>query len=128
MARSKAATTEAAVTQEVEQEPITLVGKLADDPVLRHTASGKPVTTIRVVVDGDDERKTYRKVVCWNRTAEAVAEWLRAGRGVEVIGREQERTYEDADGIEHTIKEVVAFRVEFLPREAQASTSNKELS
>jgi single stranded DNA-binding protein len=88
-----------------------------DDPELRQTHSGKSVTTIRIAVDGDDGR-TYHSVVACHRTAEAVCEYLRCGRKVEVIGREQERTYEDAEGNERTAHEISAFRVRFLGREA----------
>lgn len=124
MARSK--TTEPAETAAPEQPAMEFIGYLVDNPTLRQTKSGKSVTTIRVrtkTADGDQ----YRSVVAWNRTAEVVCEYLRRGRRIEVIGREQERTYQDADGVERTTHEVVAFRIRFLGREVAERQVDEEV-
>jgi single-strand DNA-binding protein len=121
MARRKSTSTATAATvaPEVEAAPenITFVGRLVADPVLRHTKAGKPVTTIRVAVNAPKAETTFHSVVVWNRTAEVVCEYMRKGRSIEVVGREQQRSYEDADGNERHVKEIMAFRVQFLPRE-----------
>ena len=108
MARRKSTTTaapapevveEAPVEQQAEQaEQVTLIGRLCADPVLRHTKSGKAVTTIRLAVNAPDDETTFHSVVVWNRTAEVVCEYLRKGRLVEITGRPQTRTWTDSDG------------------------------
>jgi single-strand DNA-binding protein len=103
-------------------EPVELTGYLMDNPELRTTRSGKSVTTIRIAVDGP-QRRTYHRIVAWNKTADAVCTYLRRGRKVEVIGREQERTYEDRDGDTRTVHEISAFRIRFLGRETRADNS-----
>ena len=117
MARSKSTTTAAEATKATtpaQQDQVTLVGRLCADPVLRHTKSGKPVTTIRVAVNPPEGEATFHSVVVWNRSAEVICEYRRKGRRVEVIGRPQQRSYEAADGTDHEVTEVIAFRVNFL--------------
>ncbi len=114
-----------APTASTPDEQITLVGRLCADPVLRHTKSGKSVSTIRIAVNEPDAEPTFHSVVVWNRTAEVVCEYLRKGRKVEVLGRKQERTYQAADGTERIAWEVSAFWVDFSPSRKPAA---KELS
>ncbi len=124
---AKAQATNVTVEQE-KQELVRLSGKLVDDPELRHTrTSGKAVTTLRVMVEDEAGMRTYHSVVVWGRTAEIACARLEWGSEVKVIGREQEREYDDADGITHTVREVVALRVKFPQREA-TTPSEKELS
>ena len=139
MARRKSTTTAAPAPEPVEAAPaeqkaeqaeqVTLTGRLCADPVLRHTKSGKSVTTIRLAVNRPDGATTFHSVVVWNRTAEVVCEYLRKGRSVEVSGRPQERSYEAADGTQRQVTEIVAWRVQFLGRQpAQAATAEKEVA
>ena len=124
---------EPAETAPVEQndqqaEQITLTGRLCADPVLRHTKSGKAVTTIRVAVNKPGEEATFHSVVVWNRTAEVVCEFLRKGRSVEVTGRPQERSYEAADGAQRQVAEIVAWRVQFLGRQPAKPATEKAVA
>ncbi len=127
MARRKTTATPEA-KKAPEQEQITLVGRLCADPVLRHTKSGKPVSTIRIAVNEPDPDPAFHSVVVWNRTAEVVCEYMRKGRRVEVLGRPHEHEYAAADGTKCQVKEISAYRVTFLPRETEASVAQKELS
>jgi single-strand DNA-binding protein len=105
-----------------------LTGRLTADPKLRHTASsGKAVATIRIAVQ-DTEPQRFINVVCWERTAEAVCEYLKKGRLIEVTGREAQRTYTAKDGSERVVDELVAFRVQFLSGRGTAPAAEKELS
>jgi single-strand DNA-binding protein len=126
MARTKSTTATPAPAAEPQQEQTTLVGRLTADPVLRHTKSGKSVTTIRIAVNDGDE-PSFHSVVVWNRTAEVVCQFLKKGRLVEVTGRQQERTYTAADGSERTVTEIVAWRVQFVSTQASSATSPKEV-
>jgi single-strand DNA-binding protein len=112
------------------EAPKVLTGRLTTDPVLRHTkTSGKPVTTIRIAVNGEPETEPqFHNVVVWGRTAEVVCQYLKKGRLVEVHGREQERTWTDADGAERRTAEVSAFRVQFIANRPTAPVAAEELS
>ena len=90
----EAAKGEGAPARTDEANTVTMSGRLCADPVLRHTKSGKAVTTIRLAVNAPDAASAFHNVVVWGRTAEVVCEYLRKGRSVEVQGRAQERSYE----------------------------------
>ena len=77
-----------------EAEQVTITGRLCADPVLRHTKSGKAVTTIRLAVNDGREPRSTRS---WSGTAahEVVCEYLRKGRRSR-SGRPQERTCKPA--------------------------------
>lgn len=135
MARRKSTTTEPVEAPQAEQaerpaqETITIAGRLCFDPELRHTQSGKSVTTIRVAVNPPEGETTFHSVVAWERTAEAVCKYLRKGRPVEVEGRPQQRTYTDAEGNERTVDEVVARRVTFISAKAlRPEAAEKEVA
>lgn len=109
-------------------EPVTLTGRLTADPILRKTKSGLSVSTIRIAVNPPEGDATFHDVVTWKRTAEVVCQYLKKGRLVEVTGRPQERTWTDKDGNERVNTEVNAFRVQFVSRQAQAPTAEKEVA
>jgi len=100
--------------ESAEPAPVTLIGRLCSDPVLRHTKSEKAVATIRVAVNPPEGDATFHSVVVWERTAEVVCKYLRKGRAVEVVGRLQQRDYEAEDGTQRSVEEIVAWTVRFL--------------
>jgi single-strand DNA-binding protein len=116
------------IAPEDRPDPITLTGRLCAEPALRKTTTGKSVTTIRLAVNGPDGEATFHSVVLWNRNAEVVCEFLTKGRLVEVKGHEQKRSYTAADGTERQVTEVIAFRVQFLSRNAQTPATEKAVA
>lgn len=85
---------------------ITLVGNITDDPELRFTPSGAAVANFTVAVnrrinkDGqwEDKLDGFFRCNCWRDMAENVAESLQKGSRVMVVGRLQQRQWEDKDG------------------------------
>lgn len=79
-----------------------LIGRMVDDPVLRHTSGGKAVTqftlaTNRVYTTGENVRKqetTYHTCTQWGRSAESTAQYGAKGRLVSVMGAYGSRSYE----------------------------------
>ena len=98
---------------------IFIMGRLTRDPELRHTQSGKSVTSFSLAVDRDfkgqnGEKETdFIEVVAWKNTAEFVAKHFTKGRAAVVEGRLQIRDWTDKDGKKRTIAEVVADNVYF---------------
>ncbi|HLS89475.1 MAG TPA: single-stranded DNA-binding protein [Sphingobacteriaceae bacterium] len=101
---------------------VVLVGRLAQDPELRHTPAGRPVSNFTLAVtrpfaNQQGERETdFIDIVVWGRQAETVAQYLGKGRLAAVKGRLQIRSYETADGQRRRVAEVVADDVRFLDR------------
>lgn len=103
------------------ETPITLVGNLVDDPVLRHTASGVPVASFRVastarVFDRDtqswrDGDTLFMSCSAWRQQAQNVVATCRRGTRVVVIGRMRQRSYTTTEGVNRTVVEVEADEV-----------------
>lgn len=128
MPRTKSKTAVQPPAEDARPEPITLVGRLVADPQLRHTNSGKAVSTIRIAV-ADGSETSFHSVVLWGRTAEVVCQYLVKGRLVEVTGHANERTYTASDDTERTVTEIVAWRVQFISRpKASSATTSKEVA
>lgn len=98
---------------------IFIMGRLTKNPELRHTQSGKSVTSFSLAVDRDfkgqnGEKETdFIEVVAWKNTAEFVAKHFTKGRMAVVEGRLQIRNWTDKDGNKRNTAEVVADNVYF---------------
>ena len=110
---------------------IILLGRLVKDPDVKVTTSGKTVCTFTLAVDrlfaGKDGKREadFINIVAWNKTAEVVGNNVSKGQRLLVEGRLQIRKYQDKQGQNRTVSEVVADRVEFIERkEKDAHTPN----
>ncbi|SMC91882.1 single-stranded DNA-binding protein [Sporomusa malonica] len=107
---------------------VILVGRLAQDPEVRYTQSGKAVASFTLAVNrfggGQGQNNAdFVPVVAWEKLAETCGNNLTKGQRVLVEGRLQIRSYEANDGQKRRIAEVVAQTIEFLERK-QASSSD----
>jgi single stranded DNA-binding protein len=57
---------------------VILVGRLVADPILRTTASGLSVTTIRIATN-DREQPEFHDVVLWRQQAEFACQYMAQG-------------------------------------------------
>lgn len=95
------------------------IGNLTKDVELRQTQSGKSVATFTVAVqreikvDGQPEADFF-PVVVWGVLGENCAKYLSKGKKVGIVGRLQNRSYDDNKGNKRQITEIVASEVEFL--------------
>ena len=96
---------------------VILIGNATRGAELRHTQSGKPVSNLRLatnrVVKGE-ESSSFHTVVCWDRLAEITAEYVKKGDPLYVEGRLEYRSYQDEEGKERGVCEIVAADVQFL--------------
>ena len=105
---------------------VIVTGNLTRDPELRYTPSGVAVANVglasnRKYKQGDDikDEVCFLDVTAFGSTAEAVAEHLNKGRKVLVEGRLRFRTWENEVGQKRSKLDVIANRVNFLPRAAK---------
>lgn len=99
-----------------------LVGNLGKDPELRSTQGGNPVATFSLATserrkdrEGNwTDHTEWHNIVVWGRTAEQVARFCRKGKQVYIEGRIQSRKYQDKEGKDRYITEIVAENVRFL--------------
>lgn len=109
----------------VSVNKITIIGNLGNEPEMRFTPSGRPVTSFRVATnwryttpEGERKEETeWFTIVAWGRLAEQCNQFLTKGRLVYVEGRLRMRTWEGQDGQRRARNEIVADRVKFLDRQ-----------
>ena len=91
-------------------------GRLVRDPELRRTQNGTPVTSFTLAVNrtfGEHEAD-FLNCVAWNKTAEIVDQYCSKGNLVGVEGRLQSRSYQDNQGNNRTVVEIIADQVQFM--------------
>ena len=102
---------------------VMIVGNLGTDVAVRYIPSGTTVCDLRVAtneswkdkVTGETRTATeWHKVVCWAKTAENCAKYLKKGRKVQVEGSLRTRVWEDKDNNKRYTTEIVARTVKFL--------------
>ena len=106
---------------------VILIGRLARDPEVRYTQTGKPVATFALAVDrrfarnADNGQPTadFIPIVAWNKLAEICGNNLVKGRRISVEGRMQVRNYDAQDGSKRYVTEVVASDIEFMGSKPQ---------
>ncbi len=111
---------------------VILIGNLTRDPELRYTPQGTPVcsfglATSRSWTTSDGERKEetqFHRIVAWNKLAELCGQLLSKGQRVYVEGRITYRSYEDKDGVEKSVTEIVLD--DFIAFSGSKSTKNNE--
>ena len=78
---------------------VHLTGRLTKDPDLKATNTGKSVCRFNLAVNrpkrqGEDTGADFPTIVCWNKTAENAAKYLRKGSKVAVNGKIHTDKYE----------------------------------
>lgn len=101
-----------------------LMGRLAANPELRTTQTGKSVTSFSMAVERDFQQDGERQadfidVVAWRGSAEFICKYFRKGRMIAIQGHIQTRTYTDKDGNKRKVVEVVADKAGFTGEKAQ---------
>jgi len=96
-----------------------LIGRLTQDPEVRHTTTNKTLCQFRLAVNrryskqGDEQQTDFFPIVAWEKTSEFCSNYFRKGQQVAVLGRLHNRTWDDAEGKKHYITEIIAEEVSF---------------
>lgn len=109
---------------------VILIGRLARDPEVRYTQSGKAVASFALAVDRRFARNAenngqptadFIPIVAWSKLAEICGNNLVKGRRISVEGRMQVRNYDAQDGTKRYVTEVIADEIEFLDSKSQGA-------
>ncbi len=95
---------------------VMIIGNLGQDPEMRYTPSGKPLTKFQMAANrswtsSDGEKKTETEwftIVAWGKLAEICNQYLTKGAQVYIEGRLHTRHWKDEEGISRSTVEVVA--------------------
>lgn len=100
-----------------------IIGRLTHDPEVRHTPSGKQVTTLSIAVNRDtkdaqgnkQQETSFLSVTCLGKIAELAAQYLSRGREVMVEGRLKMQQWQDKQtGQNRTRLDIIAENLQFL--------------
>jgi single-strand DNA-binding protein len=107
---------------------VAIVGNAATDPDLRHTSNGRAVSTFRIAVSRQSaDQADFFDVVCWERQAEVIKQYVTIGRRLSVEGRLRHTSWEDDKG-RHSRVEIVAHRIQLLGPRAAGTTAEAAAS
>lgn len=112
---------------------VILMGRLARDPEVRSTQSGKSVARMTIAVDRRVSRNAqpgqqtadFINLVAWERLADFCQNYLRKGTKILVEGRIQSRTYEGQDGQKKYAVEVSVSDIEFAESKSHDSSGGQ---
>lgn len=118
----------------MSSSPATFTGNLTADPELKFTGSGTPKLSFGIACShiwtdqgGEKQEKTsFFNIVAWRNLAEDAANILQKGLRVTVVGRLEQRTYEDKEGQNRSIIELVADEISVSCRGLEAITRKQK--
>jgi single-strand DNA-binding protein len=110
----------------------TVIGNVTRDCELKYTTSGAAVANLTVVTNDvwtdksgqRQEKAQFHRVVIFGKSAESLAEFLKRGKQVAVIGRLQTREWEK-DGQKRFSTAIVGDRIVLLGSSAANETSGR---
>jgi len=108
---------------------VSLVGRLTRDVDLRYTQNGKAVANFTLAVNRPfknaqgEQEADFINCNAWGKQAENLANYMKKGNQIGLIGRINTRSYENQEGKRIFVTEVVAEQVSFL--ESKGKSENK---
>lgn len=100
---------------------VMLLGRLGRDPEKKYSQSGTAVCNFSVATSesvkkgtGYEEKTEWHKVIVFGNQAENVSKFVKKGSLVFIEGRIQSRSYQDKDGNEKHVTEIIANTIRFL--------------
>ena len=110
---------------------VILMGRLTRDPEVRYTqtnntlvASFSLAVNRRFTREGDTVTADFFNVTAWSKTGEFVSKYFKKGQQVAVVGRLQNRNWDDQNGQKHYATDVVAEEVYFADSKRSSDESN----
>jgi|TARA_Y100000310_G_C20588546_1_gene766715 single-strand DNA-binding protein len=122
------------IEQIMNNSAITCVGNVTADPKLEYTNNGAAKLRFSVAcnrswknakTDEWEEETSFFNVVCWRYQADVTAEVIEKGVGVIVVGRLEQRSWEDNEGNKRSTVEVVADNVAIQCRNIEEFTRKR---
>ena len=112
---------------------VSIMGRLARDPELRTTTSGKIVVSFTIATDRNrkdangQNQTDWIRMTAWEKTAEFICKYFQKGSMIAIDGRLQSKTYQDKNGNNRTDMEVVVEEVNFVgAKSASNADSNAQ--
>nr|DAJ13452.1 MAG TPA: Single strand binding protein [Siphoviridae sp. ctAeS79] len=98
---------------------VAIQGRLTHDPELKTTPNGVSVCSFRIACErsysskGEERKADFFTITAWRQTAEFVCKYFQKGSMIAIEGSLQTRQYQDQQGSNRTVVEIVANKVSF---------------
>lgn len=106
---------------------VMLIGRTGSDVEFKELESGNKVAKVSLATSRkvkDNEVTQWHNLVCWNRVAEIVNDYVKKGDQIAVEGEITYRSYEQ-DGQKKYFTEITVFNMEMLGGKREESTEEK---
>jgi single-strand DNA-binding protein len=107
---------------------VVLAGRLTKDPELRFTPEGTPVGNFTIAVQRDYKDKNtgeyeadFFNCVAWRDTAQTIADYLKKGSFISIIGKLETRYFEAQDGKRVYLTEINVNMFHFLEKKESST-------
>ncbi|MBR6422336.1 single-stranded DNA-binding protein [bacterium] len=111
---------------------VLLIGRLGRDPEIRYSSNNTPICNFSLATsdrirkgDSFEEKTEWHRIVVFGNQAENASKFLKKGSLVFVDGKIQSRTYQDKDGNERTVFEIIANSWNFIDSNKENSSSGQ---
>lgn len=103
---------------------VILVGRITHDPELKITQGGTEVVNFQLAVNRQrkDDPADFFRVVCFNKTAEFLNNYVTKGKLLLVEGSLRNNSWQDNSGQKKTSTEIVAMRIVLMERLGENSS------
>ncbi len=114
---------------------VQLIGHLGKDPQVKHLQGEKVVAQFSLATSESYKNKQgervedtqWHQVVVWGKLAEITERFLQKGMKVAIEGKLTYRSYEDKQGVQRYITEIVAQDLLMLDKKGEPAEKKKEL-
>lgn len=98
---------------------VIIGGRITADPELKTTPSGISVTSFTVAVnrkskDNAESTADFFNVTAWRQTAEFITRYFKKASSICVVGKLQNRSWTDNNGVKHYATDIVADEAYFV--------------
>lgn len=105
----------------------TQIGRIGQDPELRHTQTGTAVASTTLAVDdgfGDNKKTYWFPITMWDKNAETAAKYATKGRKVGVTGKLVQESWEDKEtGQKRSKVGIRVFQLDLLDAPKEGDTN-----
>lgn len=109
---------------------VCLIGRLTKDPEIRYTQTNNTLVacfTIAVnrrFAKETEEQTDFLNIKAWSKVGEFVSKHFTKGKQIGIVGRIQNRSWQDQDGKKKTATEIIAEEVYFVDSKSKGENSN----
>ena len=98
---------------------VIIKGNISNEVELKQTQNGTSVCSFNVAVnrfskDSGEAKVDFLTVVAWQQKAEFVSKYFSKGKGIIVVGRLENREWQDKQGNKRISTEIIAEEIDFV--------------